>query len=318
MKKHTRFLRAFTAALLLLCLTAAGVSTLTSCAAPKLSDVKAIFTDLIVRSETVNQILFGDGLSVYEQPLLHDKERGVYYVIYYTKAHGKLLAYYKPDVPSAQSDKGAGEGEGNGSGSGSGSGKPSSGRYQVLRFGVAGEGDPVYSDAEKGIWLCRSDLVYEESKKGLPEAPSGYGIVRDDERCTSMSEIAELARTVYSEDYLGHLFSFTMGDGNEIADFNSGTSLPKYREQKDEASGKKYLLRASASLCPPVVSETRRFDTESMQILRGSRSSYVTIELRTYGSYPDFDSGKVVVGWSTTRLSFAKENGEWRLDSPSY
>ena len=141
MKKHTRFLRAFTAALLLLCLTAAGLSTLTSCAAPKLSDVKAIFTDLIVRSETVNQILFGDGLSVYEQPLLHDKERGVYYVIYYTKAHGKLLAYYKPDVPSAQSDKGEGEGEGNGSGSGSG--KPSSGRYQVLRFGVAGEGDPV-------------------------------------------------------------------------------------------------------------------------------------------------------------------------------
>ena len=276
----------FAAACLVVIMTACAA---VSCAPPKLEEVKDTFTELIESSAEINQILFGEGLSVYGD-ISYDEETETYYTVYYTKADGKLLAYYDKE----------------------------SGDYRVLRFGKADEGEPTYSDEEKRIYLYPTDLVYVDNADGLPNEPSDYKFVRLDERYGTMSEIAEAAAKVYSEDYLADVFEVTMGSlvkDDVVAD---EIFVEKYMEVLDSENEKKYLVRAKSDICPPITTEERFYDYDSMTIARGSRPSYVTVEIRSYGTYVDLDAGKVRVGWSTTKISFVKQNGEWRLDSPTY
>ena len=281
-KLFCRFAAAFLAVIMTAC---AAVS----CAPPKLEEVKDVFVELIEGSAEINQILFGDGLSVYGD-ISYDEESKTYYTVYYTKADGKLLAYYDKDK----------------------------GDYLVLRFGKADEGDPIYVNEEKRTYLYATDLVYVDGADGLPKEPADYKFVRLDERFSSMSDIADAASRVYSEDYLADVFEVTMGSlvkDDVVAD---EIFVAKYMEILDSENEKKYLVRAKTDVCPPITTEERIYDYDSMTIAKGSRKSFVTVEIRSYGTYVDLDAGKVRVGWSTTKISFVNQNGEWRLDSPTY
>ena len=268
------------------------LAALSSCAAPKLEDVKETFVSLIEASLEVNEILFGEGLSVYE-PHRFDKELGVYYSIYTTKADGKLCAYYDNDAKV----------------------------YVVLRYGAKDEsGELVYSDAEKEIYLYKTDLEFVDNADGLTgyTPPAGYHYVRLDERCTSVSEISAMAYKVYSEDYLRDIFSMMIGDEGSLA--ITGDISAKYCEttigRGDELQ--KVLMRADASTVKPMMTERRVYDYDTMKILKNSRKNFVAIEISSYGDYVDLESETVKTGWSTVRLSFIKENGKWKLDSPTY
>lgn len=269
-----------------------SVAALSSCGAPKLDDVKETFASLIEDSLVINEILFGEGLSVYE-PLKYDSTLGVYYSVYTTKADGKLCAYFDNETKE----------------------------YVVLRYGEEGEsGELVYSDKEEGIWLYKTDIEFTDNDNALTgyTPPTGYYYVRADERCTSVSEISAMAYEVYSEDYLRDVLSMLIGDEGSLA--ISGDISAKYCEATVGTgdSMRKVLMRADSKTVKPLVTEKRIYDYDSMVILKNSRKRFVSIEINSYGTYVDFETQTVKTGWSTVRLSFIKENGKWKLDSPTY
>ena len=275
-------------ALILICAT---VLPMVSCAPPKLDAVRDTFTDLIKRSENVNRILFGDGLAVYGD-MKYDEATGTYYTVYYHSEKGKVCAYYDKDTHV----------------------------YKVLRYGEAGEGSPVFENAELGIYLYPTDLVYTDFNSALPEAllPSGYKFVRTDEACTTINQITALASTVYSTEYLADIFEATIGVQGSDGVLSSESLTAKYTEITDSESGKKYLVRADHNVCEPQITFTRAYDYSSMVIAKNSRASFVNVEIRSYGPYADLEAGEIKLGWSITRLAFVKQDGEWRLDSPTY
>lgn len=281
----------FTRALALL-LAVFTVIAFVGCAAPKLDEVKDTFVELIEESLEINDILFGEGLSVYE-PLTYDETLKTYYSIYTTEADGKLCAYYDNEAK----------------------------KYVVLEFGDEHQsGELVYSDNEKKIWLYKTDLEFIDNADALTgyTPPAGYRYVRLDERCTSVSEISAMAYEVYSEDYLRDIFSMLIGDEGSLS--ISGDISAKYCEvtvgQGD--TQRKVLLRADKDTVKPMITERRIYDYDSMKILKNSRKKFVAIEINSYGTYVDLESQTVKTGWSTVRLSFIKENGQWKLDSPTY
>ena len=89
-------------------------------------------------------------------------------------------------------------------------------------------------------------------------------------------------------------------------------------EMTDADTGKTYLLCADAATCPPIDDGERIYDYDSITIAKRSRRSYVNVEIRAYGRYADTEKGEIVVGWHTVSLSFVNQNGDWRLDTPTY
>ena len=269
----------------------AMVLPMVSCAPPKLGEVKDTFVDLIKRSENINRILFGDGLAVYGD-MKYDEATKTYYTLYYHNELGKVCAYY--DSVSHE--------------------------YKVVRYGEKGEGETVFENEEKGIYLYATDLTYSDNNGELPEAllPVGYKFVRTDEVCTSINQITALASTVYSEGYLADVFEATIGINGSDEVLSNESITAKYSEITDAENGKKYLIRADHNVCEPRVNYTRIYDFSSMTIAKNSRASFVNVEIRSFGPYADVEAEETKIGWSTTRLAFIKQDGEWRLDSPTY
>ena len=268
---------------------------LSSCSPPELHEVKDTFTKLIADSLTVNEILYGEGLSVYKS-LTFDEKSGVYYTLYTTKADGKLCAIYDSETRE----------------------------YTVLRFGNEGEsGELYYESAKDKIWLYKTDLTFSDSGKGLTsDPPINYHYVRLDERCTSVKEITELARSVYSEDYLRDVFSMLIGteDGSATGENVSSryyeVTIVNITPEGDVET--KALVKADESVIAPIVTTPRSYDYDTMKIKRNSRKNFVSIEIQSYGTYMDAESGEIKTGNSWITLSFIKENGAWKLDSPTY
>ena len=86
----------------------------------------------------------------------------------------------------------------------------------------------------------------------------------------------------------------------------------------DTENGKKYLVKADADLYAPLTQEVRIYDLETMVIAKNSRKNFVNVEINSFGTYVDLEAGAVKTGWSTITVSFVRQNGEWRLDSPTY
>lgn len=279
-------LKSITSLLLALILTV-GVLSLSSCAPPKLEEVKDEFIRLIKESYAINEILFGEGLSGYGN-LDYDSQTGIYYTYYYTKTDGRLCAYRDTE----------------------------NGRYVVLRVSDADGEGCVYKNDEKGIYMFPTELEYDDANPGLPDTPYGYRHVREEERCTSINEIATLASTVYSEDYLSDIFTIIFGDSKSID--SGSTHAAKYIEMTDDKSGERYLLCADRTTVPPIFEEIRIYDYSSMTIAKRSRRNYVNISIKAYGTFADVNKGEVVEGWHNVTLSFVRQGGEWRLDSPTY
>ena len=272
---------------LLLALLLAGNALLLSSCAPKLETVKDEFISLIKSSFEVNELLFGDGLSSYGI-LEYDEDTGVYYSNYYTTTDGRLCAYRDKAL----------------------------GKYVVLSVrDTDGEGC-VYKNEERGWYYFPTDLEYSEGPTNLPEPPFGYYHVRHDERCTTVNQLTAFASTVYSEDYLADLFTILFDTG--LSENAGSTYSAKYIEMTDAESGETYLLCADKRTCPPLDDGKRIYDYDSITIAKRSRRAYVNVEIRAYGKYADIESAEILTGWHTVKLSFVKQNGEWRLDAPTY
>ena len=47
-------------------------------------------------------------------------------------------------------------------------------------------------------------------------------------------------------------------------------------------------------------------------------ATLIGVIIKAYGTYADVERGEVVEGWHTVTLSFVRQGGEWRLDTPTY
>ncbi len=156
----------------------------------------------------------------------------------------------------------------------------------VLFFG---NGLPVYrQDSE----LSDRKMVYFNAEL------MGYDRVMENSAFMSIDEIKEAAEAIYSKDYSSEIFE-SATDGIMIGDANA------YVRFYDNGE----WLHQNRNLNDFKVDE-RIYDYSTMKIIDPSSADYINVSVESYSLS---DQLRRVV-----YLSFAYENGNWYLDSPTY
>lgn len=119
-------------------------------------------------------------------------------------------------------------------------------------------------------------------------------------RYTSVEQIKQAMASVYSQSYAESLYE-TLFTG-----YATGTSSAILPARFSEDDNWLYQSRK----VEPIVSGTRFFDYDSMELTSGSSSAYLRVSIRSKADRPD-------ASWHTSHLSFTYENGRWLLDGPS-
>ncbi len=284
---------------------------------PELAEVEDRFEALIRSSAEINTVLFGKGLAtyprIYEQRTPHKvtykgEEYTIYYYTFEDESVGEIVAYwyYVRIAEGPENDR----------------------RYVCYDIQTGAVVDTVKEGAyryalktkeqKEGDYLYRSGAYYYYE---LPEYkdPVFFYTAADDvddglyyDYCTpdcgysSIQEIKQAAAEVYSGAYLTSIFEnqFT---GVMFSEADNGILYARYREYNE--NGYTYLQKSN--LVEGYDLPDRRFDFDTMRIAKGSKSKYVIIEIESY--IAGDEENRI-----TMKLSFAKENGNWFLDSPSY
>lgn len=153
-----------------------------------------------------------------------------------------------------------------------------------------GDGLPVY---ERGGEEDTLHKIYD----GLGASYSNYEIVSSESKYLTIGEIKEAAERVYSKEYLESIYETTFVG---YADATAGVFAAKYYESED------WLFQNMDT--PSFLKGVREYDFSTMKIIKPSKADFVNVEI---------DS--TLDGQSLTiQLSFVKQGGEWRLDSPTY
>ncbi len=265
---------------------------------PELDSVKDTFVALIEASVEVNNIFFGEGLPTYlraegDGNLIYLDEHKAYYT-FITDGERSILKYKIGDADWKYAEKTA----------------------------EAGRGESIYTDSEGNFYYpiefdeSQYEYVYGEG------ADENYDYVRMDCEYQSIDEIQELAESVYTQGYLkgdnwkegdmayGGVYA-AMFDG-----FTLGTEISYARYRIDDSIDGFYLLKSNQF--EPYFTEHKTYDYSTMKIVRPSKAEHVNVELTANGRYIDYENFEVKTGEHTVTLTFVFENGEWRLDTPTY
>lgn len=156
----------------------------------------------------------------------------------------------------------------------------------VLFFG---NGLPVYRQNSE---LSDRKMVYFNTEL------MGYDRVMENSAFMSIEEIKEAAEAVYSEDYSSEIFE-SATDGIMIGDANA------YVRFYDNGE----WLHQNKNINDFKVEE-RIYDYSTMKMIDPSSADYINVSIESYSLA---DNVRRVV-----YLSFAYENGNWYLDSPTY
>ncbi len=287
----------------LLLVLALMLSLLASCSKPpELAAVKDTFVKLIEASVEVNEIFFGEGLPTYPRvegngnlQYYEDKESGTKaYYLFITDGDRTILKYQINGGEWLFAEK-------------------TDQRAEIPPLYTDKKGDFYYSieydDSE-------FEFVYDES------SPENYDYVLADCKYTDIESIMELAESVYSSAYLkgadwkegdlayGGVYS-AIFDGMAL-----GTEIVYARYALSDSLDHDYLLKSNEF--KPYFDKHTTYDYDSMTIVKPSKAELVNIELTAYGRYIDFDSLEVVYGEHKVILTFVLQDGEWRLDTPTY
>ncbi len=297
---------------------------------PELSAVKDRFVALIEASPAANEILFGAGLDTYPRitenripyeigrdqlpssiPVPEDEESFTLY--YYTFEDGdkSIVAYqYYIHVKEKESNNYT--------------------FYNVQTGELLGvlNTKEYYRYAEKSREVREGYLTYNEETGyyyyPLPDykEPEFFYTADDDpyyDYCTpdcgyeNIEGVKKFLGQVYSAAYLAPLYE-NLFTGVAFAEGESGVLYARYRDYVEEG----YTYLQQCNLIKGYTLADRHYDYDTMKILKKSENSgqrsnakYVIVEIESY-----------IVGKEDERtaveLTFAKENGEWFLDSPTY
>ena len=154
-----------------------------------------------------------------------------------------------------------------------------------------GEGLPsIARDSEYAI----NNYVYY-----MDEGGSNYDYVSPESPYQSTEEIKAAAEKVYSSEYLASIYETSFIG---VADPNAGMLYARYLDT-DEGLKKSNLHQA-------IITSKRIYDFDSMAVVKPSGTDYVNIEI---DSHTEGSSDVLRI-----RLTLVNENGEWRLDTPTY
>jgi len=152
-----------------------------------------------------------------------------------------------------------------------------------------GMGLPVYR---------RDDAITDRKMVYFIDDLTGYDRIMEQSKYVSIDEIKAAAEQVYSKDYLSALYESAF-DGILVG--YTGAYLRFYDDGE--------WLYQNSNATDFGLSE-RIFDYSTMEIIKPSAAEYVNVEIECYSLA---DQNRV-----TYILSFIFEDGEWRLDSPTY
>ena len=266
--------------------------------APDLDSVKDEFVALIEASVEVNNIFFGEGLPTYlrvegDGNLIYIAESNTYYA-FITDGERSILKYKIGDDEWKYAEK----------------------------TPEAGKGESIYTDSEGNFYY---PIEYDESQYEYvygEGADEHYDYVRVDCGYQSIEAIQELAESVYTQGYLkgDNYKEGDMGYGGVYAamfdGFAMGTEIIYARYRIDDSIDGFYLLKSNEFA--PYFSDHKTYDYSTMKIVSPSKAELVNIEIVANGRYIDYENFEVKTGEHTVTLTFVFENGEWRLDTPTY
>ncbi len=283
-----------------LCLAlVAAVPFFTSCSQPpELDSVKNEFVALIEKSVEVNNIFFGEGLPTYvriegDGNLIYLAEHDAYYA-FITDGERVILKYKIGD---------------------------DAWKYAV-KTAEAMNMEAIHTDSEGNFYY---PIEFDESQYNYyydSESPTNYDYVRADCPYQNLESIMALAESVYTQSYLkGENYSEEdMGYGGVYAamfdGFTVGTEISYARYRIDDSIDGFYLLKSNEF--KPYFEEHKTYNYDTMKIIKPSRADLVNVEITATGRYIDYENFSVVNGEHTVTLTFVKEGGEWRLDTPTY
>lgn len=265
---------------------------------PELDSVKDEFVALIEASVEVNNIFFGEGLPTYlrvegDGNLIYIAESSTYYA-FITDGERSILKYKIGDAEWKYAEK----------------------------TPEARPGESIYTDSEGNYYY---PIEYDESQYEYvygEGADEHYDYVRMDCEYQSIDEIQELAESVYTQGYLKG-DSYKEGDmayGGVYAamfdGFTLGTEISYARYRIDDSIDGFYLLKSNEF--EPYFTEHKTYDYSTMKVVSPSKAELVNIEIVANGRYIDYENFEVRTGEHTVTLTFVFENGEWRLDTPTY
>ena len=155
---------------------------------------------------------------------------------------------------------------------------------------VFGHGLPVWA-VESGwaaLYRLYSDNDYADYEYVTEYAP-----------IITLEQLRTAISAVYSADYAASLF-VTLFDG-----VSDGLGIQRARFSEDEKGLYQSIDHA------PLVTWQRIYDYSSMRIVSPSNAGYVTLEIDSY--LPGEQDKPLAV-----RLGLGLENGQWRLDTPTF
>ena len=277
----------------------AAVPFFTSCSnPPELDSVKDTFVALIEASVEVNNIFFGAGLPTYMRAegdgnLIYLEEHKAYYT-FITDGERSILKYKIGDDAWKYAEKTA----------------------------EAANMEAIYKDSEGNFYY---PIEFDESQYEYvygDDSDEHYDYVRVDCKYQDIESIQALAESVYTQGYLKgeNWKEGDLGYGGVYAamfdGFTMGTEISYARYRTDDSIDGFYLLKSNEF--KPYFEEHKTYNYDTMKIIKPSRADLVNVEITATGRYIDYENFSVVNGEHTVTLTFVKEGGEWRLDTPTY
>lgn len=265
---------------------------------PALDSVKDEFIALIEASVEVNTIFFGEGLPTYKRAegdgnLVYLEEHKAYYT-FITDGERSILKYKIGEDDWKYAEKTA----------------------------EAANMEAIYTDSE-GFFYYPIDFDESQYEYVYGEgADEHYDYVRVDCEYQDIESIQALAESVYTQSYLkgANWKEGDLGYGGVYAamfdGFALGTEIIYARYRTDDSIDGFYLLKSNEF--EPYFTTHKTYDYSTMKIVSPSKAETVNIELTANGRYLDYETFEVKTGEHTVTLTFVFENGEWRLDTPTY
>jgi hypothetical protein len=265
---------------------------------PELDSVKDEFVALIEASVEVNNIFFGEGLPTYKRAegdgnLIYIEEHKAYYT-FITDGERSILKYKIGDDDWKYAEKTA----------------------------EAGRGESIFTDSEGNFYY---PIEFDESQYEYvygEDSDEHCDYVRMDCKYQDIEAIQALAESVYTQGYLKgeNWKEGDLGYGGVYAamfdGFTIGTEISYARYRNDDSIDGFYLLKSNEF--EPYFTEHKTYDYSTMKIVRPSKAELVNVEITANGRYIDYENFEVKTGAHTVTLTFVFENGEWRLDTPTY
>ena len=154
-------------------------------------------------------------------------------------------------------------------------------------------GDEVETYDRQDEEVIKNGIYYD-----VPDGFYNYEFLTENNKYQTEDEIREATLKVYSEDYISSVLDSCF---NGFMDESGETAVqPKYLGHTG-----KLLLNTEYEV---YVTGDRRYDLDTMEIVKPSNGKIVNVSL-------DAIDGEER---TKARLTFVLQDGEWRLDSPTY